>query len=502
MTVQNAFAIVEITSPTTHLSTFASGAEAGKVAAGLNSIARLNNLAFRYRVIGLKSPASNEDWKTRETQRFVSGTYNPVPWSGEPWANPDHFAHVSKNNPAKLAFTPSAEFGLADRQLRMRPGRYLTKYFSSVLTPDEIKTWCSKYTAQNGATVLRFATTPDEIQAVYENGPNSCMAHKAADFESPEHPTRVYGAGDLAIAWVLGADGTDCTEGTDETETSAAFPHVAARALCWPAKKIYGRIYGDETLLTQLFDEAGFTESYDSWDWNGARLFRIETTSGDLVAPYLDDPNCNVTARGKFLILDDSGEIQCRNTSGVAEQGEICAHCEDRTTGDTFTVDGETWCDYCYENHSFYCEDCNESCGGEPELHDHAGNAICTSCASSYAQCESCNEWHHSDDLTYSEADHADYCQTCADDMQRSACGEPTTDPASCYCHICKAARDVANFELKAQSQTGELVPFIRPAPVFLKPTSPTIRDARQGELQFVTAYIFSGAGSLLCSTI
>jgi hypothetical protein len=71
MTVQNAFAVVEITSPTTHLSTFASGAEAGKLAAEWNSIARANNLTCRYRVIGLKSPASNEDWKTREPNALL-----------------------------------------------------------------------------------------------------------------------------------------------------------------------------------------------------------------------------------------------------------------------------------------------------------------------------------------------------------------------------------------------------------------------------------------------
>jgi hypothetical protein len=42
-----------------------------------------------------------------------------------------HHVHVSEVDPSKVAFTPDERSLIADRQVSMRPGKYLTKYWGS-----------------------------------------------------------------------------------------------------------------------------------------------------------------------------------------------------------------------------------------------------------------------------------------------------------------------------------------------------------------------------------
>ncbi len=472
MTVQAAFAIVEIRTPNLHLSTFTSGAEAGKTASSLNETARASGSSTRFRVISLKSAPVSDAWKERETMRFVYGTYKPVPWHAEPWINPNHFAHVSKADPSKLAYTPNPEHGAADRQTRMRPGRYLTQHYSDVLPQDEIRVWCARYTKENSNPKLQFATTPDEIQAVYESGPSSCMGKRANHFDSTQHPTRVYGAGDLAIAWIK--KNAESDEDTDIDDID-----ISARALCWPTKKIYGRIYGDENLLEVLLTEAGFKEGEEG-DFDGAKLLRIEEDSGAFIAPYLDDPNISVNDNGKFLILDQYGEINCRETSGLSENSNpyTCDNCDDRCD-ETYTVDGnQSWCESCYTDHAFNCNDCNETYSGSPYLTTNYSYDICEDCADNYNCCTVCEKYFPANDTEYSEVTGESYCDDCADNMARTPCGELATAPDSCSCSECDRARETPEFELTSDTNPAPSPERLRP--IIQSPTSPTINDYRQ----------------------
>src|SRR5829696_4667953 len=67
------------------------------------------------------------DWEEREALRLSDGTYERLPWDLEPIAG--HYAHFSVDDGAKVAFTPSPEKGMVDIQVRMKPGRYLTKFY-------------------------------------------------------------------------------------------------------------------------------------------------------------------------------------------------------------------------------------------------------------------------------------------------------------------------------------------------------------------------------------
>ena len=223
----------------------------------------------------------------------------PVGWHLDPI--PDHFAHVVTKSPSLLGFFESEAHGILGRVTALKPGRYLERFYPG-LSMDERKTLAALFSS----TDVLFATTPDEIEWVYENGPESCMtnAYHAADdeeFNSSIHPVRVYGAGDLAVAYTKNKDSD----------------FVSERALCWPEKKIFGRIYGDGScrLYNALIEEGYRRADYD--DWNGARLLRVveEDCEGDyhFVCPYIDaghnsgSGSQHVVDEGDYLVISDHG---------------------------------------------------------------------------------------------------------------------------------------------------------------------------------------------------
>lgn len=440
------FAVVSVQTPETHLSVHDSGADAAKAARELTA-----KTGGQYRVLPIKRDTGDATWKAREQARFDSGVYTAAPWAGEPWALQDHFVHISTDDPEQIAYTQNAEHGAADRQTRIRSGKYLTRYHSEILSQDQIREWCAKLAAPRRG--LRFANTPDEIENVYVNGPGfgSCMRYDAGYFVSARHPVRVYGAGDLAIAYAVDGD------------------EICARAICWPTKKRYGRIYGDENLLTTLLDIAGFT---DNGNFDGARLLRIEDDDS-FTMPYLDSPNSNATDNGEYLIIDSDGEIGCQQTNGLADVGGryVCANCEERCN-DIYIVDDEEWCESCYQDYSWCCDDCTQNFSGNSYLSTHNGLNICENCADSYTTCEECDDCFATEDMEHSSVADAYYCTRCARDMERTHCGEIAKDIEDCSCAECERARDEQGTE-NVEPTTDA---------VCLKPTSPRIEDYRQLE--------------------
>ncbi|WP_319413867.1 hypothetical protein [uncultured Cohaesibacter sp.] len=284
-------------------------------------------------------PYDDPRWMAREADLFRC-VYDRAPWHNEPWVQREetsfHFPHVAKGDPTKLAYTPDEAKGRQDIQVVTRPGRYLRKFYGDVLTNDEIEHWTQKWAAGEIIEV-EFAKTPDEIQYVYEEGPNSCMSHSLSDYDSPCHPVRVYGNSDVQLAYIK------------------RYGRITARALVWPEKMQISRIYGDEGRLRPKLEELGYSDG----DLRGARIRRItDPNEGRLVMPYIDKVYT-------YEELDDDwccigGSCQAEETTGYSSEyaGDICPHCGERHRPDDFTYidsEGESWCDDCAEEHSFYC---------------------------------------------------------------------------------------------------------------------------------------------------
>jgi hypothetical protein len=328
-------------------------------------------------------------WRMREQARFLTSIYTPVPWAGTLTPIPDHFAHLSNANPGLIAFTDTDAKGEADIQTPMKPGRYLAKFYPT-LAAHEVRDIQEKMPR---TAKLYFAVTADEIERVYTTGPGSCMSHPADHFDSPCHPVRVYGNSDLQLAYI---------------KNSAGRP--IARALVWPAKKRYARIYGHEELLRQQL----VLESYERDSLSGARIRRINMDSeeGTVVMPYIDDDHTFDVVDDGWLVLGGPYNADSTDGTGTTQEPTYCCHCDQRISrdDDICTVGDETWCEGCRDNAAFTSDYSGDAF---PE-HERAdvfirngnGRPLCQAWSESERDdhatyCDGSEEWYHSADFTF-----------------------------------------------------------------------------------------------------
>ncbi|RZN30500.1 hypothetical protein [Bradyrhizobium sp. Leo121] len=246
--------------------TIAEGAMAKKLAAELSK-------TLNRKLIPRKVPDLN--WRSREQDRFDRGEYQKPFFTSAWWGMyipRDHYLHISKKDESKIAFTESAEKGEQDIQTQMKVGTYLQRYLSDYVSAVEISRIANLFVADQLGLELKLARTPDEIEHVYVHGPHSCMAGPVEDLgeyggdgDAEEHPVRAYGAGDLACAYV-------------EREGE-----IIARSICWPERKVFTSVYGEEhMLLRSMLTRAGYRAADSGKEFDGARFLELE------VMPYID----------------------------------------------------------------------------------------------------------------------------------------------------------------------------------------------------------------------
>lgn len=374
------------------------------------------------------SEEEQHKWKRREYDRFADGTYSLPPWipirsnCWEPRDGPDvreflqepyktayiHFAHLSLKHPGQIAYTPSDDHGYADRQVVLKPGKYLEQYFSEVFTREQIAGYVDGVKAYTGD--LQITRDPLEIRSIYTGGPRSCMSRITARYVSaPVHPSEAYGnSPDLALAYLGTLD------------------HATARCVIRPDDKIYSRIYGDTT-LAQILRLNGFKEG----SLSGARLRAIKHDEGIYVMPYVDGTgSASLSSDKQFLILheDESGEypthVTCENggdtlCAGVTEYDEdededrhhTCAHCERECDPD------ETYC-YSCDQDRYYCDGCDED-QFDGEGHCVGDRVLCPSCYRvSSNTCDECGDRFHEEEIrSHDRVEEGDprgeYCGSC-----------------------------------------------------------------------------------------
>lgn len=398
--------------------------EAAEAAKNYNAYAKSCNDPRRFRVMAATDTAEGKSWRAREQGRFDSGTYLSVPWAEEDWfkksAHYDtHFAHLSAADTKMVAYTRGEQEGIRDRQTRVRPGRYLTQYFGEEdggpLSDEQIAEWCAKMGCQHEENTIKFAYTADEIEHVYVHGPSSCMSYAVDEYSSKVHPTRVYAGPDLAVAY-LERDG-----------------EITARCVCWPGKKIYTRLYGDECRLGHLLKKAGYIEG----SLVGAKMSRIVQHSHGrdcYVMPYLDYID-SCRDDGKHLVIGQ-GDIFCKETNGLSVSLPCCDNCGERS-GELYTVDGDSqWCLSCFENDATCCGSCGNYFTETTEV---AGDYVCDLCLSRhYRQCDHCEAYFAPCDIE-PDINGANTCESCAENMERSpGCERPVPADDKCGCDECR----------------------------------------------------------------
>jgi hypothetical protein len=303
---------------------------------------------------------SDDEWCLREGWRFEDREYTKPVWYKEPWYNKRKyviktFDHVDRSLKSDyIYYTENEKKGQKDVQSSIKPGKFLQRYFSDILSPEQIQYWANVHRETYGTgQELKWARTPEEIEHVYsmESGFDSCMQVLSHEWhEDIGHPTRVYGAGDLAIAYVAGGS------------------VLLARALVWPEKKKVGRVYGDAALLRRLLKDAGIptnsnNESYDFME--GARILKVSLDNGlgtvrrkvphykallnngyndipeldaiytepDVVSPYIDgNSNALAPLDDKHLVItkhtSPNAKYLASNQDGYAHVVGRCPVCE------------------------------------------------------------------------------------------------------------------------------------------------------------------------------
>lgn len=288
---------------------------------------------------------ASDAWKQRELGRFADGTYVALPWADRlpsVTLTADHFAHISTEDGAKVAYTQDAAKGAGDIQTRVKPGRYLAQFYSDVFDAPTIARMAAEFDNQYGEkNELLFASTADDIERVYTDGPSSCMSHSAGRYSSSVHPVRVYAAGDLQVAY-LERNGS-----------------ITARVLVWPTNKVHSSIYGDHTRLAALLEVHGYTEGA----MTGARLLRIADRRDCFVMPYIDNED-DCTDHKTHLVIGGRGSISCRNTNGLSGSPMSCCNCDTEINEDDYQSDdnGNYYCDDCFNERFGYCERTEETC--------------------------------------------------------------------------------------------------------------------------------------------
>lgn len=270
-----------------------------------------------------------------------------------------------------IDYFPSYLHMIEGRNTQTTPGRFIRLFWDTLndtqdnladrrwgaLTDDALRQWTEIPKAQTPDDV-QFATTPDDIEKVYLTGPSSCMT-KPADYFGGVHPSRVYGAGDLAIAYLKKRRG----EG------------IAQRAMCWPAKKIYSRIYGTgplEDFLKAL--------GYVNGKFDGAKLLKLHPPKQKkdyFVLPYVDYHDYVVERRDHLVIFHKEEEHPIvpglmvtrsprtqRNwwgamssTSGLVKKRQKCCSCPGLLTVDDVN-NGYESCAAC-RKHMQRCPECS-----------------------------------------------------------------------------------------------------------------------------------------------
>jgi hypothetical protein len=428
---------------------------------GKTAAARVEELktspAFRAEtlvIVRYDPAAGNRNWRTRELTRLFDGTYKLVQgtlpietpeeykqdqyradifwqenYAGRTFhdmlmaAQPHHFAHLSQSDEKKIAFTADDAKGKRDKQTVLSAFTYVDRYLNKHW-PQAVQSLF--FDAIGGFDLqLLYAETGKDMAAIYQECDTSrtvgsCMSHAASSYDTYcieqlryVHPVEAYAGGDLKLAYVR-----------ENGDTGA----IWGRALVWPDRGTYGRIYSSNAaLFRKALKAAGYTSGEDSEALEGARLKLIRLGGADskkFVLPYIDYNFAAEWDEDESLTICEGGNIGAEGTCGSAyldaRDRNFCEWCEEYTHEDVQTVRDRNnreilACDPCVENSFLWCEDCDTSHHVDVTKYSEVyGRSFCDDCYSeAHGNCDNCDEECRSEDVSWHEDTTQSLCNDC-----------------------------------------------------------------------------------------
>jgi hypothetical protein len=269
-----------------------------------------------------------------------------------------HMVHVSEDDPSLIAYSPSYAYLKANRYIKTKPGKYLTKFFSNRFDESRIRTLANQHIMATRPLEMKLATTPDDWEWVYEHGRgfSSCMVydHPSSRYLDPSckgenHPVRAYACkhedNHLALAYLL----------DDPTSPNAA---VIARTIVNTKTMTYTRLYGDDR-MHDVLTKAGYTRNAHK-TMNG-QVITAKKLGSAYIAPYLDsgtvewldgEEDC-----GYFIITEDGTSTSASGLVDINNCSTQCRECGDHMDEEDMTYveeDDGYVCEYCLDRYYVY----------------------------------------------------------------------------------------------------------------------------------------------------
>ncbi|MFB2553932.1 hypothetical protein [Ensifer soli] len=275
----------------------------------------------------------------------VDACFSTTPWLRHQWFKDNFLRWIkmlprpSETQPGRLSYFQTPAKRARNIRTPIKPGRWLTKVFGDILTETQIHDLALEYSNTHDLKAVHITQNADEIEAIYRNGPYSCMK-RGYDHE---HPSRVYAGPDLGIAY------------------TGTLAEPTARVLVWPSKKIYtDAAYGDGPRIKAALDAIGYEEAEDT-EFDGARIRRL-TYRGNIICPYIDVAD-RAYDTGIYLILG-RGDLDVQVTRGLYAEAEPEYTCDEGMDEDErnyiVSIDRDV-CDHCHSRNYFYCEGYEQS---------------------------------------------------------------------------------------------------------------------------------------------
>jgi len=355
------------------------------------------------------TPADVE-WIRRESRRQRRAPVPSLPMGLED-RYPEHCVYLSAVD-GMIGYTPDYLYGRQDRQVRMKPGKYLAKYYPEI--PAHV---AAEWVHACAPKTLTISSDADVIADVYFTGPHSCQ-HPESDHANDytrdwnNHPARMYAGPDLAIAYLGDRKG------------------AIARSIVWPEKMLYVRVYGEMSLADRL-EALGYRQG----DVNGARC-RLRKDGDRVIVPYVDGANRG-TVDGEFLVLGQRGEYDLAVTCGYVGEEEERFYCR-REDCDNECDEGDAYCSSCEDAH-WSCDDCGGDYFSDCDRPNGEAGHWCDDCYVEHVTtCEACSDTFEEDALPYRVRTARDgwmlaYCPDCAEDRHEcETCGDVCENDSPC----------------------------------------------------------------------
>ena len=278
---------------------------------------------------------------------------------------------------------------LRDRVSTMKGGKALRRMFAHLnnqhiasMTEDWIEqTKPREFELVYSEDAVDFVTAYEHTTVSYRNPrlssdrknlATSCMQqvgrHDDYDCEGTYYSVgEAYASGDFGILYVKDKKNHIAGRvviGIHRTDMDVTYVH----------NSMYGACEQSLNMMQCYLDEIGSTFHNDSHRaWHGLKLIVLGDIH-DPIVPYVDgEYRCdNVRVNGKdYLILNDDGDYSLTDTDGSLCHGHICDCCGELEEEMSSTPCGESYCNYCYNDHYTNCAITENDIHNEDSVYAH-----------------------------------------------------------------------------------------------------------------------------------